>query len=132
MPSQDLFTDPRAQSALLGLVEVRRNRAVVLRLMGQAQEADASWLSATDLANGNGLARPLLNARLYRTSGMTAAAQGTTTRRSPIWWQSTAAFDRSLPGSKPLAETYLLRARQLQKAGQDTSALPICRNAVQR
>ena len=36
MPSQDLITDPRAQSALLGLIEVRRNRAVVLRLMGQA------------------------------------------------------------------------------------------------
>ena len=40
MPSQDLLTDPRAQSALLGLVEVRRNRAVVLRLHGPAEEAD--------------------------------------------------------------------------------------------
>ena len=35
MPSQDLLTDPRAQAALLGLIEVRRNRAVVLRIMGR-------------------------------------------------------------------------------------------------
>ncbi len=131
MPSQDLLTDPRAQSALLGLVEVRRNRAVVLRLMGQAQEADATLLSATNLARGNGLSRPLLNARLYRTSGMTAAAQGQSDQALSDLVASTAAFDRSLPGSKPLADTFLLRARQLQKAGQGSSALPICRGAVQ-
>jgi CHAT domain-containing protein len=131
MPSQDLITDPRAQSALLGLVEVRRNRAVVLRLMGQTQEADAALLSATNLARGNGLARPLLSARLYRTSGMTAAAQGQSDQALSDLVASTAAFDRSLPGSKPLADTFLLRARQLQKAGQGDSALPICRGAVQ-
>src|SRR5579871_6251132 len=76
MPSQDLLTDPRAQSALLGLIEARRNRAVVLRLMGRTKEADELLGSATDLARGNGLARPLLSARLYRTSGVAAAAAG--------------------------------------------------------
>ena len=131
MPSQDLLTDPRAQSALLGLIEVRRNRAVVLRLMGRAQEADALLTSATDLARGNGLSRPIVNARLYRTSGLTAAAQGLDDQALADLLASTAAFDRSLPGSKPLADTYLLRARQLAKAGKGDSALPICRNAVQ-
>ena len=130
MPSQDLLTDPRAQAALLGLIEVRRNRGVVLRLMGQTQEADAALASATDLARGNGLARPILNARLYRTSGVTAAAQGLNDQALADLTQSTAAFDRSLPGSKPLAETYLLRARQLNKDGDVGSALPICRNAI--
>lgn len=130
MPSQDLLTDPRAQSALLGLIEVRRNRAVVLRLMGRAKEGDDQLASATDLAKGNGLARPLLNARLYRTSGLTAAAQGDNNQALTDLLQSTAAFDRSLPGSKPLAETYLLRVRQLQKAGDTSDSLPICRNAV--
>ena len=38
---EGLLTDPRAQSALLGLIEVRRNRAVVLRVLGQPAEADA-------------------------------------------------------------------------------------------
>jgi CHAT domain-containing protein/tetratricopeptide (TPR) repeat protein len=131
MPSEDLLTDPRAQSALLGLIEVRRNRAVVLRSMGRNDEADALLTSATDLARGNGLSRPLLNARLYRTSGMTAAARGLDEQALADLVQSSSAFDRSLPDSKPLAETYLLRATQLQKAGKGASALPICRDAVQ-
>lgn len=131
MPSQDLLTDPRAQAALLGLIEARRNRAVVLRMMNHPKQADAALQSAMDLARGNGLARPLLNARLYRTSGVTAVSQGQNDAALADLAQSTADFDRSLPGSKPLAETYLLQARQLVKAGKDDSALPICRNAVE-
>jgi CHAT domain-containing protein len=130
LPNQDLLTDPRAQSALLGLIEVRRNRAVVLRVMGKTQDADAALQSATDLARGNGLARPILNARLYRTSGVTAAALGQQSEALADLVQSASAFDRSLPGSKPLAETYLLRASQLLKAKEPDAALPVCRNAV--
>jgi tetratricopeptide (TPR) repeat protein len=76
MPSQDLITDPTAQSALLGLIEARRNRSIVLRMLDRPQDADAVLKSATDLARGNGLARPIVSARLYRTAGVTAAAQG--------------------------------------------------------
>src|SRR5690348_15240313 len=76
MPTQDLVTDPRARQALLGLIEVRRNRATVLRVMGKPQDADAVLQSASNLARGNGLSQPILNARLYRTSGLTAAARG--------------------------------------------------------
>jgi CHAT domain-containing protein len=131
MPSQDLLTDPRAQSALLGLVEARRNKSVVLRLMDQPQRADAELKSAMDLARANGLSRPILNARLYRTSGVTAAVQGHNAAALEDLAQSTDAFDRSLPGSKPLAETYLLRARELLKNADRGDALPICRNAVE-
>ncbi len=131
MPSQDLLTDPRAQAALLGLVEARRNKSVVLRMMDQPEQADAELKSAMDLARANGLARPILNARLYRTSGVTAAAQGHADAALDDLAQSTDAFDRSLPGSKPLAETYLLRARELARGGDRDSALPICRNAVE-
>ncbi len=130
MPSQELLTDPRAQSALLGLIEVRRNRSVVLRTMGHDTEAQTALTSANDLARGNGLSRPIVNARLFRTSGLMAAAQGLDDQALNDLLQSTAAFDRSLPGSKPLADTYLLRARQLVKAGRDAAALPICQNAV--
>ncbi len=52
-----------------------------------------------------------------RTSGVTAAAQGQDDQALSDLLESTAAFDRSLPGSKPLADTYLLRARQLVKDG---------------
>ena len=47
-------------------------------------------------------------------------------RRWPNWQQSTAAFGRALPGSKPLAETYLLHARELLRTGHGPDALPIC------
>jgi CHAT domain-containing protein len=130
MPSQELLTDPRAQSALLGLIEVRRNRSVVLRIMGHDSDAQAALTSANDLARGNGLSRPIVNARLFRTSAVMAAAQGLDDQALNDLLQSTAAFDRSLPGSKPLADTYLLRAGQLVKAGKGASALPICQNAV--
>ena len=75
-PDESLLTDPRAQSALLGLIEVRRNRAVVLRVLGRPADADKLLQSASDLARGNGLARPLVNARLYRTTALTSFAQG--------------------------------------------------------
>ena len=130
MPSQELLTDPRAQSALLGLIEVRRNRGVVLRLLGKPQEADTVLRSANDLARGNGLARPLLTARLYRTTALAAAAQGQNQQALDYLNESTSAFVRSLPGSKPLAETYLLRASELLRAGNPIDGLPLCRDAV--
>jgi len=130
MPSQELLTDPRAQSALLGLVEVRRYRSIVLRLLGKAKEADAVLQSATDLAQANGLARPLLTARLYRTSALTAEAQGLRSQALADLSRSTEAFSRSLPGSKPLAETYLLHVRELEGQGAGAQALPLCRDAV--
>ena len=88
MPSQALLTDPRAQAALLGLIEVRRNRAVVLRIMGHDTEAQAALTSATDLARGNGLSRPIVNARLYphqwRDGGGTRAGRSGAERSAAI------------------------------------------------
>jgi CHAT domain-containing protein len=129
-PGQGLLTDPRAQSALLGLIEARRNRAVVLRVLGRNADADALLKSTSDLAAGNGLARPIVNARLYRTTALTSVAQGQDSQALAQLQQSTVAFDRALPGSKPLAETYLLRAREQLRGGHGADALPVCHNAV--
>ena len=129
-PDQGLISDPRAQSALLGLIEVRRNRAVLLRVIGKPKEADDLLKQASDLAAGNGLARPILDARLYRTTALTSAAQGQQSQALAELAQSTAAFSQALPGSKPLAETYLLRARELLRNGHGLDALPICQSAV--
>ncbi|HUN40416.1 MAG TPA: CHAT domain-containing tetratricopeptide repeat protein [Acetobacteraceae bacterium] len=129
-PDQALFTDPRAQSALLGLIEVRRNRAVLLRVLGKPKEADELLLQADDLAQGNGLARPMLDARLFRTSALTSAAQGQEALAMQELAQSTRAFDQAFPGSKPLAETYLIRARELLDGEHAAEALPLCQSAV--
>ena len=129
-PDQSLFTDPRAQSALLGLIEVRRNRAVLLRVMGKPKQADELLQQADNMAQGNGLARPMLDARLYRTSALTSAAQGQEAQAMQELAESTRAFDLALPGSRPLAETYLLRARELLNNGHAAEALPLCQSAV--
>ncbi len=130
LPSDDLLTNPSVQSALLGFIEVERNRGVALRLLKRPEEADEALQNANDLARGNGLARPIVTARLYRTVGFTAASEGQD--REALDWltQSSEAFDRSLPGSKPHAETNLLFAGQLVRAGKVTDALPICQSAV--
>ena len=129
-PSQDLLTNPQSQSALLGLIEVRRNRGVALRLLNRASEADAVLQSADDIANGNGLARPIVTARLYRTMGVNAAYQGDNERALASLNRATSAFDRALPGSKPLSDTYLMYAGQLAYNSRQSDALPICRAAV--
>jgi CHAT domain-containing protein len=129
-PDQSLLTDPRAQSALLGLIEVRRNLAVVLRVLGKPADADAELQLASDLARGNGLARPLVNARLYRTTALTSVAQGQDAQALQELQDSTTAFGRALPGSKPLAQTYLLHARELLRTGHGADALSICHDAV--
>ena len=129
-PDEGLLTDPRAQSALLGLIEVRRNRAVVERVLGKPADADALLKSASDLARGNGLARPIVNARLFRSTALTSVAQGQDADALAELGESTAAFGRALPGSKPLAETYLLNARELLRTGHGAEALPLCHGAV--
>jgi CHAT domain-containing protein len=129
-PDQGLYTSPQAQSALLGLIEDRRNEAVVLRVLGQAAKADTLLTSASDLARANGLARPLLNARLYRTTALTMVAQGQESEALSQLEASTMAFDRALPGSKPLAETDLLHASELVRTGHAADVLAICHSAI--
>jgi CHAT domain-containing protein len=130
IPDQDLLADPAGQAALLGLIETRRNEALVLRDLGRLEESRTMLASASDLAEANGLARPILAARLFRTSGVTAAAAGNASLALFDLAQSTAAFGRALPDSKPLADTYLLRAGELARAGREAEALPLCRSAV--
>ena len=127
---QDMLTDPAARSALLGLIEARRNEALVLRGLGRIAESQSAAAAADQLAVSNGLAQPILAARLYRTTGITAAAAGNASLALTDFSESSTAFNRSLPESKPLADTYLLRARQLVLSGDTAAALPICRSAV--
>ena len=130
LPNQQLLTDPSARAALLGLVEVRRYRSIVLRDLDRIPESDAALQSASDLAHANGLAQPQLTARLFRTSAMTAASEGQNELAAYELGQSSAAFDRALPDSKPLANTMLLRAAQLARAGNGAEALALCRRGV--
>jgi CHAT domain-containing protein len=127
---RDLLTDPAAQAALIGLVEVRRNEAVALRALDRPAESRAALDSATRLAEGHGLARPILEARLLRTTGIADASAGDTALALTDLERSAEAFGRALPDSKPLAETTLLRVRELVRAGRAADAQPACDAAV--
>ena len=127
---QDMLTDPSAQGALVGLIEAQRNEALVLRQLGRADESQAMLASATDLAEGNRLLRPIVAARLYLTGGVTAELGGNSALALTDFDLSTRAFDRALPESKPLADTLLLRAGELERAGQGGEVLALCRTAV--
>ena len=129
-PNPSLLTDPRAQVAMIGFIEARRNRALALRALGRAREADALLASSVDLARANGIDRPMLSARLYRTAGVTAADEGAGNRAMANLARSSGRFEVALPGSKTLAETDLLRAAEYQRAGRGGAAVSACRDAV--
>jgi CHAT domain-containing protein/tetratricopeptide (TPR) repeat protein len=121
----------QTQLALLGVIEARRNRAVVLRLLGRPQEADALLASANDLARGNDLLTPALVARLYRTTALTSVSQNQADQAIDQLQSATQEFNRSaLRDSKPLAETFLLQAGERSRLGHGDRALPLCREAV--
>jgi CHAT domain-containing protein len=127
---QDMITDPSAQGALVGLIEAQRNEALVLRQLGKLDESQSVLTAATDTAAANRLLRPIVAARLYLTGGVTAEAAGNSVLALDYLALSTRAFDRALPESKPLADTLLLRAGELARAGRADQVLPLCRTAV--
>jgi CHAT domain-containing protein len=130
LPNQDLLTNPSLQGALLGLIEARRNIALVLRRLHSLPESEAVLASATRLARANGLDRPIVAARLLRTKGITAEDAGRVKQGLTDLAASATDFGSALPGSKPFADTELLNAAGLLDRGNATAALPHCQAAV--
>ena len=130
-PNPELLADPRAELAMVGLIEARRNRALVLGKLGRSQEAEALVGSAIALARANGVDQPMLSGRLYRTLAVAASGQGANTSSAVDLARSSGRFEVALPGSKTLAETELLRAGALQRDGRSGAAVSACRDAVQ-
>jgi CHAT domain-containing protein len=127
---EDIVTDPAERGALLGLIEAQRYEALVLRRLGQIPESEAALKEAQDIAEGNRLQRPIVAARLYRTSAVTAAMAGDVPLALADLAQSTRDFGRALPDSKPFAITQLLRVSELTQVGQTGDILPMCHSAV--
>lgn len=125
--------DPLAARGLVGMVEIRRNRAAVLRSAGRIEEAEAAAASATQLAAaGPGLpGADLIAARVARTSGAVADAAGSPGRARGDFARSAARFARGVPRSRPYADTLLLEAAAAADAGASPAAiLDPCRRAV--
>jgi CHAT domain-containing protein len=128
--AEQLLIDPQQRAALIGVVETRRYRAIVLRDLNRQTESETALRSAARLATGNGLKDRFLTARMYRTAGSSAGASGAIAEALSGLGRSSADFRLALPGARPIAETELLRADQLARQGRSPDALAACRDAV--
>jgi len=125
----DVLATPAARTALLGLVEVRRYRAIVLRGLDRNSEAEESLRAATTLARANRVALPVISARLARTAAMAEADRSGGEAASGLS-QAATAFARGVPGTRPVARTELLRAAQLARLDRPSEVVASCRAAI--
>jgi CHAT domain-containing protein len=130
LPDRELLVDPVVQSSLLGIIEVRRNRAIAFKEADRPEEAEASLISAADLSRANNLMQPIVTSRLYRTQGMLDDTRGQQTSATARLSLSSDSFTRALPGSRSYAITGLLKGRELLRTSGSGAALPVCRDAL--
>jgi CHAT domain-containing protein/tetratricopeptide (TPR) repeat protein len=133
LPSERLLTDPTAQSALMGIVEVRRYRAIVQRELRQPAEAAATMRSADDLAETNAIMQPIVAGRVLRTIATTSdedAFPQEASRAGNRLDASVTAFRSVLPLTRPEAVTNLLLAAAYVREGDEESAIARCRDAA--
>lgn len=127
------IVDPLAARAVVGVVEVRRNRAAVLRADGRIAEAQAASAAAGQLAAvGPGLpGADLIAARVGRTSGAVAESAGAHLRARGDFARAASRFASGVPRSRPYADTLLLEAAAATEAGLPSRAiLTSCRQAA--
>ncbi len=127
MPNQQLMIDPTAQSALIGLIEVRRYRSIVLRQLGRPADSAAAIASAESLARANRMIVPLVAARLTRTSATTNDISGDESAAASGLASSRQDFTQVVPSTRPVAETALLEAGVAARQGNTARALELCR-----
>ncbi len=130
LPSGSLMIDPTAQSAMMGLIETWRYRAIALRRLGRAADSTAAIASANDLAAANRMLVPLVTARLTRTAATIASANGDVGLAENGLAASHQDFTAILPQTRPVAETILLQAAEYVRTGETGRALGSCRDAV--
>ena len=121
---------PVTQSALLGLIEAWRYKAIALRALGETGPSEAALITSNQIAASNDLAPDMLDARLDRTFALIQAANGQNKAALAGLNNAAADFAAALPGSLPIAETGFLRAAVLHAQGDDAAALSACRNAI--
>jgi CHAT domain-containing protein len=130
LTSQSIVLDPVTQLRLLGLIESLRYQAIAALELHQASRAAALIRRANQIAIGNGIAPVVLNARLDRTEAAIDVANGQDANADAKLSEAGAGFARALPGSRPVADTGLLRADVLVRQHHESEAVPICRKSV--
>jgi CHAT domain-containing protein len=124
------LNSPVTETALLGIIEVERYRAITLRALGRKAASNAALRQADRIAVSNDIEPPILDARLHRTGAADAMLAGQTRLAIAELAAATSQFREALPGSLPVAETELLQAQVLQAQNHDDAALASCRSGI--
>ena len=120
--------EPEQQAALVGVVETRRYQAIALRGLDRPDEARAAGRSAAQLAESRGLRQRDLTARLARTGSLVDEA-GQAGAGDAGMRTASRDFSQAQPGTRPVAQTLLLRAAAALRANDAGDAVTLCREA---
>jgi CHAT domain-containing protein len=126
LPDTSLLVDPTMHSALMGLIETRRYRAILLRDSGRVAESTETMAAVQQVASATGMTVPLISARLSRTDGTVASGAGASLTATNRLAESAADFAVVLPQTRPLAKTALLQAGEYVRAGDTARAVGLC------
>ncbi|HEY4251188.1 MAG TPA: CHAT domain-containing protein [Roseomonas sp.] len=118
-----VVADPIAQSAILGLAEAMRNRALALTRGNRSGEATALVGAARGLLRRAGLEATITIGRALRTQADAEARRGRTEASARLLEQAATRFAVAVPGERPEAITLFLAGRQRLLTGRRSEAL---------
>jgi CHAT domain-containing protein len=119
----DLVADPVSQSAVLGLAEAKRNRAVALTRAGRAAEAPALVAEARLVLRRAGLEPNMMVGRALRTEAGADISLGRTDAAASLLERAATRFSIAAPGERPEAVTLFLAGQQRMRTGRREDAL---------
>lgn len=123
---------PDTLEAVLGVIETRRNQAIVLRAQGNQDDALATATSAEAFARSRAITMPKVAAFFFRTTGVVMLRGGQVDESVAKLGQSVDAFRagwRTNP-TPQLAQTQLRRAEALLRSGDPEGTFRSCRSAT--
>lgn len=121
--SMNLVADPVVQSAVLGLAEAKRNRAVALVRSGRASEAAGLVDESRQVLRRAGLEPNMMVGRAMRTEAGADIRLGRTEAAAQLLERAAGRFGVAAPGERPEAVTLFLAGQQRIRAGRRTEAL---------
>lgn len=140
----ELYRQLESGRAALGLIAVKRARAVALKMQGRLDASLAESEAAEQEASRHSLAFAQLEARILRTSasiyearadaavknGQVPDMDGNLAKSLDRWTAAASAFDTAYAQSRPSAETDLKLAAQRLRGGDREGGLKSCARAI--
>ena len=113
-----MFMLPFEKLAIAGYLEARRDRAMVLRYTGHPSQAAALLVSTRHMLRVTGLADSPIAAQFYRSLALIAADKHQYAQAADDLRHSLTLFKKYLPESRSTAETELMTADVMRRAGR--------------